>query len=98
MVDRFQRAALDTRLGIPLLYGIDAVHGNGNVLGATVFPHNIGLGATRDPALVEGDRAHHGDRDARERAAVDVRAVRLRRRATTAGAAPTRASARTPAT
>jgi beta-glucosidase len=52
MVDRFQRAALDTRLGIPLLYGIDAVHGNGNALGATVFPHNIGLGATRDPALV----------------------------------------------
>src|SRR3954463_13957970 len=52
MVDRFQRAALDTRLGIPLLYGIDAVHGDGNMLGATVFPHNIGLGATRDPALV----------------------------------------------
>ena len=54
MVDRFQQAALDTRLGIPLIYGIDAVHGNGNLLGATVFPHNIGLGATRDPALVRG--------------------------------------------
>ena len=53
MVDRFQRAALRTRLGIPLLYGIDAVHGNGNALGATVFPHNIGLGATRDPRLVK---------------------------------------------
>ena len=52
MIDRFQGAALDTRLGIPLLYGIDAVHGNGNALGATVFPHNIGLGATRDPDLV----------------------------------------------
>ena len=52
MVDHFQRAALDTRLGIPLLYGIDSVHGNGNMLGATVFPHNIGLGATRDPGLV----------------------------------------------
>jgi beta-glucosidase len=52
MVDRFQRAALATRLHIPLLYGIDAVHGDGNMLGATVFPHNIGLGATRDPALV----------------------------------------------
>lgn len=52
MVDRFQRAALNTRLGIPLLYGIDAVHGNANVLGATVFPHNIGLGASRDPQLV----------------------------------------------
>ncbi len=53
MVDRYQEAALDTRLGIPLLYGVDSVHGHGNLLGATVFPHNIGLGATRDPALVE---------------------------------------------
>lgn len=52
MVDRFQRAALDTRLGIPLLYGVDAVHGHANVYGATVFPHNIGLGATRNPDLV----------------------------------------------
>lgn len=53
MVDTFQQAALDTRLGIPLLYGVDSVHGHGNLLGATVFPHNIGLGATRDPHLVE---------------------------------------------
>jgi beta-glucosidase len=52
MVDRFQKAALATRLHIPLLYGIDAVHGDANMYGATVFPHNIGLGATRDPALV----------------------------------------------
>jgi beta-glucosidase len=52
MVDRFQRAALATRLHIPLLYGIDAVHGDANMLGATVFPHNIGLGASRDPELV----------------------------------------------
>src|SRR6266511_4408667 len=52
MVDRFQQAALATRLRIPLLYGIDSVHGDGNMYGATVFPHNIGLGATRDPALV----------------------------------------------
>lgn len=52
-VDRFQEAALATRLGIPLLYGVDSVHGHGNLLGATVFPHNIGLGATRDPGLVE---------------------------------------------
>jgi beta-glucosidase len=52
MVDRFQRAALETRLRIPILYGIDSVHGDGNLYGATVFPHNIGLGATRDPALV----------------------------------------------
>ncbi|GAA2019450.1 glycoside hydrolase family 3 protein [Nocardioides kribbensis] len=51
-VDTLQQAALDSRLGIPLLYGVDSVHGHGNLLGATVFPHNIGLGATRDPALV----------------------------------------------
>ena len=53
MVDAFQRAALATRLGIPLIYGVDSVHGHGNLVGATVFPHNIGLGATRDPGLVE---------------------------------------------
>ncbi|MFD0535970.1 glycoside hydrolase family 3 protein [Actinomadura luteofluorescens] len=52
MYDDFQRAALATPLGIPILYGVDAVHGHGNVVGATLFPHNIGLGATRDPALV----------------------------------------------
>jgi beta-glucosidase len=52
MVDRYQRAALNTRLHIPLLYGIDTVHGDGNMYGATVFPHNIGLGASRDPELV----------------------------------------------
>ncbi len=53
MVDTFQEAALGDRLGIPLLYGVDAVHGHANLLGATVFPHNIGLGATRDPQLLE---------------------------------------------
>ena len=53
MLDRFQSQALDTRLGIPLLYGIDAVHGNNNVKGAVVFPHNIGMGCTRNPSLVE---------------------------------------------
>ena len=52
MVDRFQRAALSSRLAIPILYGVDAVHGHGNVRGATVFPHNLGLGAARDPVLV----------------------------------------------
>ena len=52
MVDRYQHAALATRLHIPLLYGIDTVHGDGNMYGATVFPHNIALGATRDPGLV----------------------------------------------
>jgi beta-glucosidase len=48
----YQRQALRTRLRIPLLYGVDAVHGHNNVLGAVVFPHNIGLGATRNPRLV----------------------------------------------
>ncbi len=52
MTDQFQKAALSTRLGIPLLYGSDAVHGHNNLLGAVLYPHNIGLGATRDPALV----------------------------------------------
>jgi beta-glucosidase len=51
--DTMQKPALTTRLKIPILYGVDAVHGHNNVLGAVVFPHNIGLGATRDPALVE---------------------------------------------
>ena len=53
MVDNMQRAARATPLKIPLLYGVDSVHGHGNLLGATVFPHNIGLGATRDPDLVQ---------------------------------------------
>jgi beta-glucosidase len=53
MVDAFQTQALRTRLQIPLVYGVDSVHGHGNLVGATVFPHNIGLGASRDPRLVE---------------------------------------------
>ncbi len=53
MCDGYQSYALSTRLKIPLLYGIDAVHGNNNVKGAVIFPHNIGLGCTRDSALVE---------------------------------------------
>ena len=53
MIDGFQKQALSTRLKIPLLYGADAVHGHNNVPGATLYPHNIGLGATRDPALVQ---------------------------------------------
>lgn len=52
-VDSLQRRALASRLKIPLLYGVDAVHGHNNVLNAVIFPHNLGLGATRDAALVE---------------------------------------------
>ena len=53
MYDSYQEEALKSRLGIPLLFGIDAVHGHNNLVGATIFPHNIGLGATRDSDLVE---------------------------------------------
>jgi beta-glucosidase len=53
LYDRVQAEALKTRLAIPILYGIDAVHGHSNVLNAVIFPHNIALGCTRDPALVE---------------------------------------------
>jgi beta-glucosidase len=53
MYDKYQSYALKTRLKIPLLYGVDAVHGHSNVIGAVIFPHNVGLGATRDAALVE---------------------------------------------
>ena len=53
LYDSLQARALKTRLAIPILYGIDAVHGHSNVLGATIFPHNIGLGCTRNPKLVE---------------------------------------------
>ena len=56
MNDAYWRASMDERDGglpIPILYGVDAVHGNANVRGATVFPHNVGLGAARDSDLVE---------------------------------------------
>ncbi|CAN4099069.1 unnamed protein product [Withania somnifera] len=53
MVNEIQKGALSTRLGIPMIYGIDAVHGHNNVYNATIFPHNIGLGVTRDPDLVK---------------------------------------------
>jgi len=48
-----QTYAFQTRLKIPIIYGIDAVHGNNNIYGATIFPHNIGLGCTRNAKLVE---------------------------------------------
>ncbi|WP_410639417.1 glycoside hydrolase family 3 protein [Amycolatopsis sp. lyj-346] len=53
MIDAYQKAATSTGLGIPIIYGSDAVHGHNNVHGATVFPHNIGLGAANNPRLVE---------------------------------------------
>jgi beta-glucosidase len=51
--DSLQSRTQNTRLKIPILYGIDAVHGHSNVLGAVIFPHNIGLGCSRRPELVE---------------------------------------------
>lgn len=68
MYNDMQKAALATRLKIPIIYGIDAVHGNNNVYGATIFPHNIGLGCTRDSLLVT---------KCAEATAVEVRAVGL---------------------
>jgi len=52
--DAYWDAALaaDGEVKIPIMWGIDAVHGNSNVFGATLFPHNIGLGAAHDPCLV----------------------------------------------
>lgn len=47
MINEYQKGALASRLGIPMVYGIDAVHGHNNVYNATIFPHNVGLGATR---------------------------------------------------
>ena len=68
MVDDFQAYALEGPLGIPLIYGVDAVHGHNNVKGATVFPHNVGLGAANDPALMR----RIGEVTAREVAATGI--------------------------
>jgi beta-glucosidase len=68
MVDGFQTEALSTRLGIPILYGVDAVHGHGNLYGATIFPHNIGLGAANDPDLMK----RIGEATAKEMAATGI--------------------------
>jgi beta-glucosidase len=95
MYDNFQNAALATPLGIPLIYGVDAVHGHNNVVGATIFPHNIALGATRDPALVQniGRRHRRGGLRHRHRLGLSPACAWP---ATTGGAAPTSRSARRP--
>ncbi|MBW4716388.1 glycoside hydrolase family 3 protein [Saccharothrix obliqua] len=61
LADAYWDASKGTRLGVPVLWGIDAVHGNNNVFGATVFPHNIGLGAAHDPCLVRDVAAATAD-------------------------------------
>src|SRR6202007_827890 len=53
MVNNYELRTQATPLQIPLIYGEDSVHGDGNMIGATVFPHNIGMGATRDPDLAK---------------------------------------------
>ena len=56
MNDAYWAASVETdegHLSIPIIYGVDAIHGNNNVTGATIFPHNIGLGAANDPDLLE---------------------------------------------
>jgi beta-glucosidase len=53
LVDEFRSISNASGAGIPILFGVDAVHGHSNLPGATIFPHNIGLGATRDPALIQ---------------------------------------------
>ena len=53
LVDEFRSASIKVGAGIPIVFGVDAVHGHSNLPGATIFPHNIGLGATHDPALIQ---------------------------------------------
>lgn len=53
MINIMKNQALNSRLGIPIFYGVDANHGHSNLLGATVFPHAVGLGASQDAALVK---------------------------------------------
>ena len=99
LADAFYEASMDTRGGgkaIPILFGIDAVHGQSNIVGATVFPHNIGLGATRNPELMRARSAQ----SPRSRRAPPAWNGPSRRpwpcRRTTAGAAATKAIPRIP--
>ncbi|KAG0469931.1 hypothetical protein HPP92_016015 [Vanilla planifolia] len=63
MINEMQKAALSSRLGIPIIYGIDAVHGHNTVYNATIFPHNIGLGATRYAEIQDGAAAESYSED-----------------------------------
>ncbi|GAA3476819.1 hypothetical protein GCM10018966_013470 [Streptomyces yanii] len=64
-VDSYQLRARATRFQIPLIYGVDAVHGHNNVIGSTIMPHNIGIGAGRDPKLAEATGAVTASESAR---------------------------------
>jgi beta-glucosidase len=95
MVDAFQARALQTRLQIPLIYGVDAVHGHGNLVGATVFPHNIGLGPRATPTWC-GPSSTSPPRRPERPAPSGCSRPASAWPATCAGAGPMRASARTP--
>ena len=81
LADEFYAASIDTSdggVGIPMIWGTDAMHGHSNIVGAVLFPHNVGLGATRNPEVVSRDRARHRRAGAHHRHRVDVRAHRHR--------------------
>jgi len=64
LIDAYRAQSLSKRPGgtpIPILFGIDAVHGHNNIVGATIFPHNVGLGAARDPDLIRRIGAATGE-------------------------------------
>ena len=70
LADAFYAASIDKSsggVGIPVIWGTDAVHGHSNIIGATLFPHNVGLGAANDPALIRRIRR----RDPRDRTGMD---------------------------
>jgi beta-glucosidase len=75
MINGFTRESLKTRLGIPVLYGLDAVHGHSNVMNATILPHNVGLGAIAAGDLDKGAKAAYtaGRITAQEMLATGVR-------------------------
>jgi beta-glucosidase len=68
LADRYYQASMEGKPAIPIMWGTDAVHGHNNVIGATLFPHNIGLGATHDPDLIQ----RIGEITAREVAATGI--------------------------
>ncbi len=72
MYNGFQKQALDSRLQLPLIYGVDAVHGNNNLKGATIFPHNIGLGAM-GKGLMEADKSEEAQNLMEEVARITAR-------------------------
>ena len=68
MYNTYQQAALQSSSGLPIIFGVDAVHGHNHVAAATLFPHNIGLGAANDPELMYAI----GEATAREMAATGL--------------------------